>query len=309
MVNELAVCPGTLKPGFSGYSPRTIKEVFGGKTMPAVFPLDLPEGDGQYHIKIEKRRFYIADLPSDLVLNVFAEEDRAANEHLTRQLAGQLFQLPVVPSALIFLPSGRKAIISRLPSYTGDMLQLAVLDGLAPLPDAPYRYSYHGISLLIDKYFPAPIPAKELLFRIVAFHYMVSNGDAHLKTFRFVEERGEGDFSLAPIFSSCNTALHGDKADLALVDGLYLRDFEKISYKTLGYYGYDDVYQFGLRMNLVNFRVKRFLDAMLTQKDEVLDMIVRSYLSDEGKMQYAETFLKRLERMSNSFSGLYLPVG
>ncbi len=309
MVTNPAVCPATFKPGCTGYAPRAVKEVFGGRTMPVQFPYELPPNPVTYHLKIEKRKYQFTDLPSELTLDVFEEEDRAANEQLSRQLAAQLFQLPVIASALTFLQDGRTALISRNIPVTGNMLQLAILDGHTPGPDAQYRYSYHGISLLIDKYFPAPIPAKELLFRMVAVHYLLGNGEAHLRTFQFVEDRGENDFSMAPLSSVCNTALHGDAADLALLDGLYLRDFEKISFKTLGFYGYDDIYQFGLRMNLVNFRVKRFLDLILTQKDEVLDMIVRSYLSDAGKRMYAESFLKRQERLSTSYSGLYKPVG
>ena len=300
-----AICPGTLKAGFSGYSPRTVKEVFGGKTMPVKFPYLLPQGTGRFPIKIEKRKFVPSDEPAELYIEVFEEDDRAANEQLTLQIASQLFQIPVIPTALSFLSDGRVALISKPQPVTGDMLQLAILDGLEASPDAHYRYSYHDISKLIDKYFPAPIPAKELLFKIVSANYLLNNGDAHLKEFRFTEERGEGDLELSPMACMYNTALHGDDADLALVDGLYLRDVEKISYKTLGYYAYDDIYQFGLRMDLVNFRVKRFLDNILNKKDEVLEMIVRSYLSDAGKRSYAELFLKRHERMSNSFSGLY----
>lgn len=302
------ICPGILKSGFSGYSPRTVKEVFGGKTMPVQFPLFVPDGPGRYPLKIEKRKFEFSDDTGPLFLEVFEEEDRAANEQLCLQIAHQLFQIPVTPTALTFLSDGRTALISRPSAFTGDMLQLAILDGHTPGPDAQYRYSYHDISKLIDKYFPAPIPAKELLFKIVSVHYLLNNGDAHLKTFRFVEERGEGDLEIAPLATIFNTALHGDTTDLALLDGFYLRDVEKASYKALGYYAYDDVYQFGLRMNLVNFRVKRFLDTILNKKDDVLDMIIRSYLSDSGKRLFAELFLKRHERMSNSYSGLYQSI-
>lgn len=302
------ICPGTLKAGFSGYSPRTVKEVFGGKTMPVQFPLFIPSGPGRYPLKIEKRKFEFSDDEGPLFLEIFDDEDRAANEQLCLQIANQLYQIPVIPTALTFIHDGRVGLISRPQPITGDMLQLAILDGHTASADAHYRYSYHDISKLIDKYFPAPIPAKELLFRIVSVNYLLNNGDAHLKTFRLMEERGEGDLEIAPMASIYNTALQGDNTDLALMDGFYLRDVEKASYKALGYYAYDDVYQFGLRMDLVNFRVKRFLDNILNKKDEVMDMIVRSYLSDTGKRSFAEFFLKRHERMSNSYSGLYKSI-
>lgn len=307
MATEL-ICPGTLKSGFSGYSPRTVKEVFGGKTMSVDFPYLLPQGPGRYPINIEKRKFVPGDASSPLWIEIFDEDDRAANQQLSLQIAGQLFQIPVIPNALSFLSDGRMGIITRPQPVTGDMLQLAILDGLEATPDAHYRSSYHDLSKLIDKYFPAPIPAKELLFKIVSVNYLLNNGDAHLKEFRFVEQRGEGDLELAPMSCMYNTALHGDRADLALLDGLYLRDVEKISYKNLGYYAYDDMYQFGLRMDLVNFRVKRFLDQILHKKEEVMEMIVKSYLSDAGKRAFAELFLNRQEQLSHSYSGLYTSV-
>ncbi|MFN5641226.1 MAG: HipA domain-containing protein [Sphingobacteriales bacterium] len=302
------ICPGTLKAGFSGYSPRTIKDLFGGKTMPVQFPFQLPAGPGRYPLKIVKRKFVPSDEPAELHIELFEEDDRAANQHLSLQMASQLFHIPIIPSALSFLSDGRIALLTKSLPVTGDMLQLANLDGHVASVDAHYRYSYHDISKLMDKYFAAPIPAKELLFKIVSIHYMIHNGEGHLKEFRFTENRGGGDLELAPMWCMYNTALHGDTTDLALMDGLYLRDVEKNSYRALGYYAYDDFYQFGLRMDLVNVRVKRFLDTILQKKEEVLDMIVRSYLSDASKRAYAELFLDRHERLSTSYAGLYTPI-
>ena len=75
MVTNPAVCPATLKPGCTGYAPRAVKEVFGGRTMPVQFPYELPPDPGTYHLKIEKRKYQFTDLPSELTLDVFEEED------------------------------------------------------------------------------------------------------------------------------------------------------------------------------------------------------------------------------------------
>lgn len=307
MGNE-GICPGTLKAGHHGYSPRTIKALFGGKTMPIQFPYSLPIGPGCYPIKIEKRKFIPADESAELHIELFEEDDRAANQHLTLQLANQLFQIPVVPTALSFLSDGRVGLLTKKVPTTGNIFQLALLNGHESSADAHYRFSYHDISKLIDKYFAAPIPAKELLFKIVSIDYLFHNGEGHLKEFRFSEEKSARDLKIAPMVCMYNSALHGDETDLALMDGLYLGDVEKNSYRALGYYAYDDFYQFGLRMGLINFRVKRFLDTILHKKDEVLDMIVRSYLSDASKRAYAELFLNRHERLSTSYSGLYTSI-
>jgi serine/threonine-protein kinase HipA len=160
------------------------------------------------------------------------------------------------------------------------------------------------MSQLIDKYFPAAILAKEQLFRIVVFNYLFSNGDAHLGNFSRIDCEGNGDGMLAPAYNLVNTALHGDDGDLALLGGLYERDFEKLSFKTLGFYGYDDFFQFGMKMDIVSFRVKRFMDQLLGSKDEVAGMVSRSFLGEDMKEEYFRLYEARHLKLSTSFSGL-----
>lgn len=316
-MNKLNVCPGTLKAGFDTYSPRCIKDVFHGSVISHVLDIDLPPDHAEtYLLKLHRRKisldndgqYILKTAPSDL----FNAEQYTANAHLTMQLASQVFDIPTAKCALIFLKDGTPAYITRRFDINkdGSICRVDDFAALAELNEANtgshYRYqlSYFDMSQLIDKHFPAAIPAKEQFFKIVVFNYLFSNGNAHLESFARMDCEGNGDGKLAPAYDLVNTALHGDNSDLALLGGLYDRDFEKLSYKTLGYYGYDDFFQFGMKMGIVSFRVKRFMDQLLGSKEETAGMISRSYLSDEMKAEYYRLYEIRHRKLSNSLSGL-----
>jgi serine/threonine-protein kinase HipA len=316
-MHKLNVCPGTLQAGFETYSPRCIREVFNGSVIDHILHIDLPEtGSDTFLLKLHRRKISLASdgqyilkiAPRDMI----NAEQYPANAHLTMQLASQVFDIPTAKSALIFLEDGTPAYITRRFDIKKDGNACKVDDfaSLAGLTEAStgahYRYqlSYFDMSQLIDRYFPAAILAKEQLFRIVVFNYLFSNGDAHLENFSRIDCEGNGDGQLAPAYNLVNTALHGDDGDLALLGGLYERDFEKLSFKTLGYYGYDDFFQFGMKMGMVSFRVKRFMDQLLGSKEEVAGMIGRSFLSDDMKAEYYRLYELRHAKLASSFSGL-----
>jgi serine/threonine-protein kinase HipA len=316
-MNKLSVCPGTLKEGFETYSPRCIREVFNGSVVSHELGFDLPADHSDvFLIKLHRRKislnndgqYILKTAPSDL----FNAEHYTANAHLTMQLASQVFDIPTAKCALIFLKDGTPAYITRRFDIKkdGSICKLNDFASLAKLNEANtgshYRYqlSYFEISQLIDKYFPAAIPAKEQFFKIVVFSYLFSNGNAHLESFARMDCEGNGDGKLTPAYDLVNTALHGDSGDLALLGGLYDRDFEKLSYKTLGYYGYDDFFQFGMKMGIVSFRVKRFMDQLLGSREDVTGLINRSFLSDEMKAEYYRLYEDRHSKLSNSLSGL-----
>jgi serine/threonine-protein kinase HipA len=316
-MNKLNVCPGTLKAGFETYSPRCIKEVFNGSVVNHELGFDLPEDNtDKYLLRLHRRKISLSDdgqyilktAPRDLI----NADQFTANAHLTMHLASQVFDIPTAKCALIFLKDGTPAYITRRFDIKkdGNLCRVDDFASLAKLNVANtgnhYRYqlSYFGMSQLIDKYFPAAILAKEQFFRIVVFNYLFSNGNAHLEKFARMDCEGNGDGQLAPAFDLVNTAVHGDGGDLALLGGLYDRDFEKLSYKALGYYGYDDFFQFGMKMGIVSFRVKRFMDQLLGSTEDVAGMIGRSFLSDDMKAEYYRLYEDRYRKLSNSLSGL-----
>lgn len=307
MSSELNLCPGSLKAGYNGYSPRVVKDVFNGKTVS--HNLELEDALKTHYLKIEKRKLQPADErgPLELVKGTDAlnGDQLPANMHLTLQIAAQVFDIETVKNAMIFLNNGMPALVVRRIQQEGvRYIDFATLAGKEGEGNSPYQFSYAGMAELIDKHVPAAIAAKEKLFRQVVFNYLFSNGDAHLKKFGLVDTRGNGDWQMAPASGMYNTAIHGDTRDMALLDGLYLKDHEKLSYQHYGYYAYDDLYQFGMRIGIVSFRVKRFLDQLLGAEDQVKGLVSRSFLRDDLKQEYLRLYDDRHRRLSGSLSGL-----
>lgn len=336
-INNIQICPGTLAEGFSTYSPKCIKEVFGGKRVSHLLPFTSPQTEGEqkkkflenrsrisisgiqekYSLKLNNKTLELTDkggefilkpIPTDL-LNV---KEAPANEHLTMQIAAQLFKLPTAKNALIFFSDGVAAYITRRFDVKADgarclkedFASIAGHTSLNKGKDFKYEYSYEGIAQLIDQYFPANIKSKEQFFQLMVFNYLFSNGDAHLKNFSRIDCTGEGDAFLAPAYDLINTRIHIDDDDMALKDGLYEKDFEHPSFSTYGFYAFDDFYEFGKRIGLIPARVKRMIVALLQKTGEVKGIVNRSFLSDEIKIQYLNHYTDKHKRLSTSLQNL-----
>jgi serine/threonine-protein kinase HipA len=330
-INDIQSCPGTLAPGFTTYSPKCIKELFGGKRVSHIlsFPSSKTEGEQKrlllenrsrisisgvqekYSLRLNKKKLELTDkggeyilkpIPSDL-LNV---NEVPANEHITMQIAAQVFRLNTAKNALIFFSDGVPAYITKRFDVKADgtrclkedFASIAGFTSVNKGKDFKYNFSYEGIAKLIDAYIPAAIKAKEDFFKLVVFNYLFSNGDAHLKNFSRIDCKG--DAFLAPAYDLINTRLHIDDGDMALHDGLYEKDYEHPSYGTYGYYAYDDFLEFGLRMGLVPVRVKRMLQNFLEHSEQVVLLAQHSFLSDEMKNIYLKLYNDKRKRLSTS---------
>lgn len=332
-INNIQTCPGTLAPGFTTYSPKCIKEVFRGKRVSHILSFPSPKTEGEqkrlllenrsrisisgvqekYSLRLNKKTLELTDkggeyilkpIPSDL-LNV---NEAPANEHLTMQIASQVFRLNTAKSALIFFSDGVPAYITRrfdvkedgTRCLKEDFASIAGFTSANKGKDFKYNFSYEGIAKLMDTYIPAAIKAKEDFFKLVVFNYLFSNGDAHLKNFSRIDCKGEGDAFLAPAYDLINTSLHIDDGDMALHYGLYENDYEHPSYGTYGFYAYDDFYEFGLRIGLVQIRVKRMLHNFLEHSEAVVRLTQQSFLSGELKRIYLKLYDDKRERLSTS---------
>ena len=332
---NINVCPGTLAPGFSTYSPKCVREVFGGKRVSHILPFPSPQQEGEQKRAFLENRSRISvsgvqekySLHYDAAIKGLALTDRGgeyllkpipadllnaayvpANEHLTMQIAEQVYRMPAAKCALIFFNDGVPAYITRrfdLRKDGGRCLKedFASISGLTSMTagrDFKYTYSYAAIAGLIDHYIPASIPAKEAFFRLVVFNYLFSNGDAHVKNFSRIDCAGEGDAHLAPAYDLINTRLHIDDGDVALSEGLYEKDYEHPSFAAYGHYCFDDFYEFGKRIGLLPARVKRMLQYFLTGSEKVSALVSRSFLSSQLQTQYMNLYHDKRKRLSTS---------
>nr|WP_091692990.1 HipA domain-containing protein [Algoriphagus locisalis] len=232
--------------------------------------------------------------------------------YLTMQIAKQVFKLKVAENAMIFFEKGEPAYITKRFDIDSETAKKMGKVDFATLADKTketdgnefkYNYSYEGIATLIKKHVAAYPVALEEFFKLVVFNFLFSNGDAHLKNFSLLETP-QGDYHMSPAYDLVNTRIHVKDPELALKDGLFENDYYTKSNKANGFHAYDDFFEFGIRIGLLEARVRRILNELAKHRPEVELITQRSFLSDEAKEIYKETYLDRLKLLNYSFLNL-----
>ena len=150
-----------------------------------------------------------------------------ANEHLTMQIARQVYGIETAENALIFFKNGDPAYITKRFDVKDDGTKLAqedfaALSGSTPQTNGEH-YKYLGNYLSLFQLMQLHLPAYKLeapkLLKVLLFNYLFSNGDAHIKNFSLLETP-LGDYRLSPSYDLLNSRIHIDDKDFALDDGL-----------------------------------------------------------------------------------------
>lgn len=225
------------------------------------------------------------------------------NEHLTMQIASQVFGIRTAENAIVYFPDGTPAYISKrfdLRPEGGkyqqeDFAQLTNRSNESHGEHFKYDGTYEEMGQLIKKYVAASIPALETFFSIVVFNYVFANGDAHLKNFSLMR-LDSGEYTLTPAYDLMCTQIHSvDESDTAL--DLYQGWMESPYYSKYGHYGRVDFEELANRLGLQKNRSLRIIDQYLKKQDQVLKMINGSFLEEEVKLLYKKYFLQRLSRI------------
>ena len=255
--------------------------------------LELCEKNGQYIIK-----------PIPTADHLEMMDDAPENEHLTMQIASQIFKIKTAHNALIYFKDGTPAYITRRFDVKGDGTKY-IQEDFAQITNRTkethgesYKYegSYLEIGALIKKYVPASMIAIENFFKTVLFNYVFSNGDAHLKNFSLIRNEF-GEMELSPFYDLMSTNLHtSGERDTAL--DLYDKDHESAYYATYGYYGRTEFIEFGKRLGIVEVRYMRIINAFLEKEKEVNDFIQKSSLSHKALASFSINFKSRIKRLS-----------
>ena len=257
----------------------------------------------------ERGQYILKPIPAN---RLFARNaDLPANEHLTMQIARQLFNIETAENALIFFKNGEPAYITRRFDTSADGRPLGQEDFASLLghtrqrqgDEFKYMGSYESIALCMKQHVGAYKIDVERLFVLVVFNHLFHNADAHLKNFS-LRETPDGDYRLSPAYDLLNTSLHLRSAFFfALDDGLYEGDTDHPSYRTLGFPAYDDFFELGIRIGMLDRRVKKILDTFCIVPPDLTAMIDRSFLSDEGKSIYLTAYRDRLKALNQSYLG------
>ena len=324
-MEKLTICPSTLAEGFQTYSPAALKLLFDGNQVSHILPFSSPNNDvadnEEYakHVgcvslsgvqpkaglivkdhqlvrpsSLERSRYILKPAPSSYAL--LERKDCPANEHLSMQLASQVYHIETAPNALCFFSDGEAAYLTRRFDVApdGSKYQQEDLASLAGLTKAhggsDYKYSnlsYEECAELIGRYTTAPSIEILKFFRIVVFNYLILNDDAHLKNFSLIN-RGDGEYHLSPAYDLINTSLHlYEPRIFALDKGLFREGMQLSDTHTVTRADFEE---FGRRIGLTSRLVKRELDNFAAEQPLAKELISRSFLSEKLKHYYWQSY-------------------
>ena len=241
----------------------------------------------------EQGTYILKPIPRDLK----KVDQVPANEHLTMQIAKQVYGLNTAECAMIFFKNGSPAYITKrfdVKEEGGkwgkeDFATLAGKTKDNAGANFKYEYSYEEVGMLIQKYVPAWRVEIEKYFSLVVFNFLFSNGDAHLKNFSLLES-SKGDYLLSPAYDLVNTKLHVDDSDFALGKGLFADGFKSKDYKKNGHPSKSDFTEFAKRIGVTEGRVEKLLNPFLEKRHFMETLVSRSFFSDANKRMYLQMY-------------------
>jgi len=313
-------CPGTLAVGFTTYSPGCLRNLFNGKKVSHYLPYESPQVNEEVAEQFleNRKRISISGVQEKLslileknLLRLTKEGEQGtyilkpipgdlkkadqvpANEHLTMQIAKQVYGINTAANAMIFFKNGSPTYITKrfdVREEGGkwgkeDFASLAGKTKDNAGNNFKYEYSYEELGLLIQKYVFAWRVEIEKYFSLVVFNFLFSNGDAHLKNFSLLES-SKGDFLLSPAYDLINTRLHVNDADFALDQGLFADEFKSEQYKKNEHPSNADFKEFAVRIGIMESRIEKILSPFLEKQILVETLINHSFLSEPNKRAY-----------------------
>lgn len=247
---------------------------------------------------------YILKPATNMQFRLFA--DMPANEHITMQIAKQIFKLNVAESALLRFTTGEYTYLTRRFDIRNDgskILQedLAQTAGLSSDANGSnFKYeslSYEEIAYILKQHVSASPIAIEQFFKVLLFNYLVCNGDAHIKNFSIYSPHQDGVYELSPAYDLINTSLHADGFRTALDLFKDEENYNGKFFKDNGFYGASDFLEFARRIGIVEKRAKKFILDITAHIPEMDEMLDKSFLSDEAKVLYKERIRDRAKAL------------
>lgn len=329
---EIKYCPSTLQPGYSTYSPAAQNALFGsrGKKVNHILsfgpPGKNPELTREYNEKrklisisgvqekysllLTRNTLNLTDsrgshilkpIPAERLVRV---EDMPANEHVSMQIAAQVFKIKTAACGMIFFNDGTPGYVTRRFDYKKDDTKYQIEDFATLLGKTPeregddfkYNASYLDIAKLIIKYVPAARVELLNFFRLLVYNYLTANGDSHLKNFALMES-DHGDYLLAPAYDLMCTALHVDDSNLALRNGLFEGDIDETSFRSYGFYTGRSFLAFAERAGIDLKLAEEIILDIMNGIFKAMDFIDRSFLSKDAKVLYKDILGERRRRL------------
>ncbi|MDP2724572.1 MAG: HipA domain-containing protein [Bacteroidales bacterium] len=321
---EIKYCPGTLAEGFNTYSRVCLNRVFQGKKVYHVLPYDSPASNPETDELFEENRNRLSISGVQEKFTVILEKNKLrlanegergthilkpipgfgkkpdqmpANEHLTMQIARQVFGISTAENALIFFNNGAPAYITKRFDIDNNGSKLAQEDFASLAGRTPQthgeHYKYSGNFLELFQIMKSFVPAYKIeapkLLRVLMFNYLFSNGDAHYKNFSLLET-SMGDFRLSPAYDLLNSRIHIKDSDFALEEGLLPRNLVQ------GKIGQ----QFAKVAELAEINRKIYQDIvrLMSGQSHLVEKLTRSsFLDEKTKRNFWQSYQGRLKHL------------
>jgi serine/threonine-protein kinase HipA len=322
-------CPSTLLEGYATYSPKGLKTLFGGVSVSPYLDFDFEDmrrGLGaqssihrisvsgvqeKFSAVVDAGRLRLARpqecatyilKPAPWDETLLDRKQIPANEHLTMQIAAQVYGIQTAANGVCFTPHGQLVYVTRrfdiLPDHTKlRMEDFATIVGRNEhVSGSQFKYSgsYEEIALGIRRNVAAWKVDMERFYELVVFNYIYGNGDAHLKNFSLLDDGH--DLRLAPAYDLLNTCLHVHGDDFGLDGGLSPTVEPSDVLARTGHACRLDFERFGLQIGLSAVRIRRILDKYMTLPDAALTLVSRSFLTEKMQRNYLRILHERQAR-------------
>lgn len=307
-----------------GFSAKALKLLFDNKKVSPYLDFETPDfiynNDFEYNIRqisisgvqvkyslrLEENSLKLTEVGGRYILKPIPVgrfqhlEIAPENEHLTMQIASQVFKIETAENTLIYFKNSQPAYLVKRFDIKDDgkkwlqedFSQIKQVNQQSNGVNYKYEGSYEEIAALTKKYCGAWQIEIERFYKVILFNYLFSNGDAHLKNFSLIQTKF-GDFRLSPAYDLLCTYLHTPNEPAMALD-LFENDYYSNAYNVLGYYSYTDFFEFGLKIGIPKNRVGRIMLDFSNKSSAVKMMIDNSFLDEEMKDIYWNQYQNRL---------------
>ena len=322
-MKDLTVCPSILQEGYDTYSPVARRTLFDGHAVSHIFSEPSPDtgtveaneavksvgrislsgAQPKFSIVVDDDKLrYIREgeqgtfilKPRPTAYQIINKDFCVANEHVTMQIASQVYGIETAANALCFFDDGTSAYITRRFDVhsKGKYKQedfAALLGYTKDNAGSNYKYdkaSYEECAEVIHRYVKATLIDIRRFFRIILFNFVTLNDDAHLKNFSLIERNGE--YRLSPAYDLINTSLQLMNPHIFALDkGLFK---EGMAFSDTHTIIRSDFEEFGKRIGLPIKVIKQEIDMFAAEQPLVKELLGRSFLSPSLQKQYWMAF-------------------
>lgn len=322
-MKDLTVCPSILQEGYNTYSPIARKTLFDGHAVSHIFSeaspdtgtveaneaiksvgrISLSGAQPKFSIVVDDDKLrYIREgeqgtfilKPRPTAYQIINKDFCVANEHVTMQIASQVYGIETAANALCFFDDGTPGYITRRFDVhsKGKYKQedfAALLGYTKDNAGSNYKYdkaSYEECAEVIHRYVKATLIDIRRFFRIILFNFVTLNDDAHLKNFSLIERNGE--YRLSPAYDLINTSLQLMNPHIFALDkGLFK---EGMAFSDTHTISRSDFEEFGKRIGLPIKVIKQEIDMFAAEQPLVKELLGRSFLSPSLQKQYWMAF-------------------